>query len=256
MADQLPDAVRSTYQNPPVNESDEPQHLRLPVQRQGALGVDSSRLQSVTASPARPNNPLSRMRTSLRQPLTLELCLFPFLFPHGYGGFNAMQPDSKMNFSQYLEWRMKTAFSQWTLCKPYVLIMYNLFQVHTMAAKYSCQALENDIEYYRRVNSSSSLDEIYELVAKFKVPGDFIGSPTWHRTILKDVQCMVEHHGMPTLFLTLTADEVSELKFPEIDAMEFHWLKDYFGEDEPHMYSVRVLPLFMFIQIALLCCLQ
>ena len=38
---------------------------------------------------------------------------------------------------------------------------------------------------------------------------DLIGSPRWHAKGLNDVMAMVDAHGMPHRFLTLTADEAS-----------------------------------------------
>jgi hypothetical protein len=59
-------------------------------------------------------------------------------------------------------------------------------------------------------------------VMKYKVSDDVIGTPSWHRKMFNDLVAMVNHFGMPHLFLTLTSadkapnpglkwDEVGEL---------------------------------------------
>jgi hypothetical protein len=55
--------------------------------------------------------------------MTLELNLFSFLFPHGYGAY-----DGKMSIHEYLKFRMSTLFSPLTIYKSYLLIMYDLRQ--------------------------------------------------------------------------------------------------------------------------------
>lgn len=107
-----------------------------------------------------------------------------------------------------------------------------------MAQKYTNQALERDIHHFRAISPSASEAEIWRKVAKTGVPASFLGSPSWHRAQLKDVQCMVEHYGMPSLFLTLTSDEVSDSKFPEIQAMDEYFLSTIFRPEEPHKFRV------------------
>ncbi len=51
--------------------------------------------------------------------ITLELSLFPFLFPHGHGAH-----DGKISIHEYLKFCMNTLFSPFTMYKPYLLIMY------------------------------------------------------------------------------------------------------------------------------------
>jgi hypothetical protein len=48
-------------------------------------------------------------------------------------------------------------------------------------------------------------------IMKYKVPADFVGSPSWHRRMFNDLLAMVKHFGMPHFFLTLTcADKVKD----------------------------------------------
>jgi hypothetical protein len=58
-------------------------------------------------------------------------------------------------------------------------------------------------------------------LAKTLVPPSIQGSPAYYRERLAELLAMVKVHGMPTLFLTLTADEVSgELRWSEINNLE------------------------------------
>lgn len=55
---------------------------------------------------------------------------------------------------------------------------------------------------------------------KYHVPRSIAGSPAWHRSNLQDLLCCVRAWGMPHFFLTLTADECSNLRWSEIDHLE------------------------------------
>jgi len=209
------------------------------VMRTGPLAVDPNRLEEidVVASQRNPEAPLPFLRTSIQQCINLEMCLFPHCFPHGTGSFNGRDDRNNYHLHNYHEYRMKCAFTLFTLYSPYLLLSYQIQQCHQMAAKYSCQALEGDIASFKKRFPEASEDQVYESVAKCKVPGEFAGSPSWYRSALKDLQCMVEHCGMPDLFLTLTADEVSPTRFYEVSNMENFFLKQWFDPDTPHLYT-------------------
>ncbi len=55
--------------------------------------------------------------------ITLELSLFPFLFPHGQCAH-----DGKISIHEYSNFRTSALFSPLTMYKPYLLIMYDLQQ--------------------------------------------------------------------------------------------------------------------------------
>eukprot|EP00882_Tetradesmus_deserticola_P019598 GHRQ01021105.1.p2 GENE.GHRQ01021105.1~~GHRQ01021105.1.p2 ORF type:complete len:123 (-),score=32.31 GHRQ01021105.1:627-974(-) len=64
------------------------------------------------------------------------------------------------------------------------------------------------------------------------------GSPAYHRGKLQDLLAMVNRHGIPSLFLTLTADEMTSLRWPEVAqlealAQEFTGLQDLTWKDLP-----------------------
>ena len=47
-----------------------------------------------------------------------------------------------------------------------------------------------------------------------------MGSPAWHATKLTDLLTMVDRFGLPSFFVTLTADEVSSMRWREYDDLE------------------------------------
>ena len=57
-------------------------------------------------------------------------------------------------------------------------------------------------------------------VLKHTVPSTVPGSPAWFRQQLQNLLAMVDAWGLPSFFLTLTADEHSALKWSEISDME------------------------------------
>jgi hypothetical protein len=59
-------------------------------------------------------------------------------------------------------------------------------------------------------------------VVKYTVPISLPGSPSWHRKQLNDLLFLVQEWGMPHLFLTLTADEASEMRWTEVNDLEAH----------------------------------
>jgi ATP-dependent DNA helicase PIF1 len=53
--------------------------------------------------------------------------------------------------------------------------------------------------------AGSDIKDALRHVAKYKVPDDVTGSPSWHRKQFNDLLAMVRKFGMPSFFLTLTA---------------------------------------------------
>ena len=73
---------------------------------------------------------------------------------------------------------------------------------------------------YKRAHPLGTDEEAMRSLIKYNVPGSLPGSPRWHKRHLNDLLCLVKELGMPTFFLTLTADEVSETKWSEIHDLE------------------------------------
>jgi hypothetical protein len=150
---------------------------------------------------------------------SIEAGIFPYLFPHGTGLFAA----PLINYCNYLRFRMKQGFTLWTLYKPFLLVMFQIRQAHILANKCSSVFLEADLVKYRAKHPNCTDDEALKHLLRYSVPPDVAGSPAWHSRNLKDLLHMVSEFGMPSFFLTLTADEASPLKWDEIHDLE-HFL--------------------------------
>ena len=82
--------------------------------------------------------------------------------------------------------------------------------------------LNQAIVNYKRENPTANNAAAMKNVVKYTVPISLPGSPSWHRKQLNDLLLLVQEWGMPHLFLTMTADESSELHWTEIDDMQAH----------------------------------
>lgn len=69
------------------------------------------------------------------------------------------------------------------------------------------------------------MQDVMHHVVSEVVPPSLPGSPQWHKNALNDLLCKADAWGMPHLFLTLTADEISELKWEEIVSLEAKLLR-------------------------------
>ncbi len=83
-------------------------------------------------------------------------------------------------------------------------------------------ALQRDIDRYKQAHPGASDATALRHIVKYCVPDSLPGTPAWHRSQLADLKAMVEVHGLPSFFMTLTADEVSgpETRWEEISDME------------------------------------
>lgn len=80
--------------------------------------------------------------------------------------------------------------------------------------------LTKEVKKYRREHPGCSDDEVLRNLLKHNVPQSMPGTPAWHHKSLQDLLCMVENIGMPHIFLTLTADEVTHLRWDSINDLE------------------------------------
>lgn len=147
--------------------------------------------------------------------VTMEAAVFPYMFPHGSRFWT-----NQIKLGQYLKWRMTSMFTLFTLCAVYPLLMYQLRQLDIMCCSTRMVQLEAEIFKFKQRNPNATEEEIYQHVCKYTLPDTMPGSPSWHRKHLQDLIHTVAEKGMPTLFLTLTADEVSETRWSEIHALE------------------------------------
>lgn len=68
--------------------------------------------------------------------------------------------------------------------------------------------LHNCMERVRREHPNATPAEHLAAVTKRVVPATVPGSPAYHRGKLQDLLAMVDSFGRPSLFVTVTADEV------------------------------------------------
>lgn len=146
--------------------------------------------------------------------ISVEAALFPMLFPNGRGWFQ------DTHFAAYLQHRMQQSFSLFTLYPPYLIVMFQLRQVHAMVSGQSTILLKGQVAELRAKHPSWTEEQIYRHCLQWHVPPKLPGSPSYHREKLEDLLCMVDTLGLPTHFLTLTSDEVSELRWEEIDNLD------------------------------------
>ena len=156
--------------------------------------------------------------------LNIENTLFPFLFPHNRGW-----APLDMSLTDYWKLRMQMNFSIWTLFKPYLLIMAQVQQALKLASSVTSVVLERALHEYMRQHRPCTEESALRHVLKWTIPSSVTGSPMHHRVLLQELLIRKHHYGYPTLFLTLTCDEVSELRWAEFDDME-HILQS-FGPD-------------------------
>ncbi|EFJ41412.1 hypothetical protein VOLCADRAFT_98644 [Volvox carteri f. nagariensis] len=121
---------------------------------------------------------------------------------------------------KYLAYRAKCLFSVWTLCKPYLLLMYVLRQSARLQEQNTEAVLERALLDYKSQNPNASDEDAIHHILKHKLPATLPNTPAWHRSNLQDLLCMVDRFGMPSFFLTLTTDEVSATRWPEVQSLE------------------------------------
>ncbi len=85
----------------------------------------------------------------------LEMALFPFLFPHGHGAYNG-----KTHFNEYLKYKMNALFSPFTLYKPYLLYMYDLWQSLKLMKNTSRTGVDKNIKKCKTKNPKMSEEKI------------------------------------------------------------------------------------------------
>lgn len=146
--------------------------------------------------------------------LSIEAALFTLLFPQGTGMFSGLQ------FANYMKQRMRQCFSLFTLYCPYLIVMYQLKQAHTLLRHFTVRVLESQHARLLDRNPDTTYQDAFRHCLQWHVPAAVEGSPAYFRESLYDLLCMVDKVGMPSFFLTLTSDEVSDLRWTEIDNLD------------------------------------
>jgi len=145
---------------------------------------------------------------------TVEMLMFPYLFPQGTGYFRGGQ-----SIHDYVKYRAKQAFSLFTLLPQYILTLFHLRQA-TLFRNQTSMCLDKQYQTLKRKHPHASEEEIIKQLLKWNVPPAIAGSPSYFRDQLKSLLAMVERYGLPTFFVTLTADESSNLRWEEIKDLE------------------------------------
>ena len=164
--------------------------------------------------------------------LTPEAALFPHLFPHGVKFWT----PSYGSFCDYLQYRLSMHFSPFTLCKPYLLMMYQIRQLQRIVSCTKEICYEKEVRYYQRNNPEADYETAIKHVAVHKVPTDIPGTPGWHKSKLEDLKAVCGTKGLPHAFLTLTSDEASPTRWSEVDVLEAilrTYNKDFKWHDAP-----------------------
>jgi hypothetical protein len=108
---------------------------------------------------------------------------------------------------------------RWPTCNAAL----NCLQVEAVAALVkgvSESVLHTCIAKQRRTMPNAPQQELIRNAAKRLVPHTVPGSPAFHRAALNDLLAIVDARGAPSLFLTLTADEATGMRWGEVEEME------------------------------------
>jgi hypothetical protein len=145
----------------------------------------------------------------------VEAALFPHLFLQGDG---YMSPEYALH--RYCVLRMRQSFSIFTLYKPYVLVLYVLLSMQRCISAMKAYDTRQKAIRIRSRNPDVSRTALTKKLLKRALPATLYQSPQWWRHQLNDMKAIVNHRGLPTFFLTLTADEFSEFRFSEMKTLE------------------------------------
>jgi hypothetical protein len=95
-----------------------------------------------------------------------------------------------------------------------------VYLVHHLLSAVTESALEHSVRSIQHKHPGLNDKEVFRRVVKQLAPASIVGSPSYYRRNLADLLAYAAKHGMPNLFVTLTADELSELKWSCIRDLE------------------------------------
>ena len=150
---------------------------------------------------------------------TFEYAMFPFLFPIGHGFYRGRRTRG-FTLQQYLRYRMTCLFSVFTLHPQYLLLMHQLHTAHRIMSSITETVIIKEIQKLRKTYPNLPEPELFAMAAKHKVCPTVPGSPKYYQANLRHLLNKVHSEGMPSLFLTLTMDEVSNIRWSEVDNAE------------------------------------
>ncbi len=157
--------------------------------------------------------------------VSLEAALQPHLFPTGCG-----PATSDIQLATYCKLRVSQFFSGFTLFKPYSLFMYSLLMMQRGISALRFAHIERRAESFRRRNPHAPEAEMTRHLLKNCLPPTLEQSPKWWSQQLADLKAVVRARGLPTLFVTFTADEFSSTCFPEYEKLKVFLEKQEFSQ--------------------------
>lgn len=92
--------------------------------------------------------------------------------------------------------------------------------VHQMLGAVAESALEEAVLRIKDQHPQLNDKEVFRRVVKKLAPPSIVGTPGYYRQNLHELLVYANKNGMPHLFVTLTADEVSELRWDSINDLE------------------------------------
>lgn len=107
--------------------------------------------------------------------------------------------------------------------------MYLLLQARQLLGFVNENVLERNVRSYKAEHPEADDQEVYSHILRLTVPPQLALSPQWHRAKLRVLTEYVHKFGFPHLFVTLTSDESSPLRWEEcvdLDAL----LSQLFGD--------------------------
>eukprot|EP00951_Prasinocladus_malaysianus_P043810 scaffold553517_cov52-Prasinocladus_malaysianus.AAC.1 len=125
-----------------------------------------------------------------------------------------------MKFDMYCKLRLQASFGPFSLHALYVIMMYTMKQTAGIAQAVNDTVLQADIKKYKTRNPEATDEEMMENLVRFSIPESHPGSPGWFRRHLRELFEATSTYGLPHLFVTLTADEVSTTRFHYVDNID------------------------------------
>jgi hypothetical protein len=159
--------------------------------------------------------------------LSLELAMFTYLFMDGVGFYDNRRADGAppLSLVEYLKMRMQGMFTPFTMTGSYVLFTYQLRQAHLLIQSTAETTLA--VELRRVTAAREALQEeddggqaAWHSVLKWKLSPTLPGTPSFFRRKLSEVRAMTASLGLADFIVTLTQDDNTSTRWPEIDTME------------------------------------
>ena len=133
-----------------------------------------------------------------------ETLLFPYIFTMGYGAFKGERKE----FRECAKLRMTSFLSPFTLVPAYPLMLFLYQQALKWQGSQKTFCLDEQARTIKRKRPDISDQDLYKQLLKRQLPESVYGSPKYYQTKLADLKALVSAYGLPSFFVTFTADEV------------------------------------------------